>query len=205
MRRPDHQANRGVAVSSELPQGYRRVAERRIRENVGFGYDDFVIGMIIEHRSGRTVTETDNVLMATLTGNVAPIHTDAHYSGQTEWARILVCSGVTLTIVAGMTVRSTSGLTIGNLGLDEVRFENPVVLGDTLYAETEILTRRRGCAYSRSILSRTRRSRARWRRRCGITTSSGVERLCRTSAFSRADSRLVHSRACQLSGTSRNR
>ncbi|MGH3926157.1 MAG: MaoC family dehydratase [Pseudonocardiaceae bacterium] len=192
-------------MSSELPRGYRRVAESRIRENVGFGYDDFVIGMIIEHRPGRTVTETDNVLMATLTGNVAPIHTDAHYSSQTEWAQILVCSGVTLTIVAEMTVRSTSGLTIGNLGLDEVRFENPVFLGDTLYVETEILTRRRGCAYSRSIRSRTWRSRARSRRRCGITISSGVERLCRTSASSRADSRLVHSRACQLSGTSRNR
>lgn len=132
-----------MAVSSELPQGYRRVAEERIRENVGFGYDDFVIGMIIEHRPGRTVTETDNVLMATLTGNAAPIHTDAHYSRQTEWARILVCSGVTLTIVAGMTVRSTSGLTVGNLGLDNVRFENPVFIGDTLYAETEILARRR--------------------------------------------------------------
>jgi hypothetical protein len=44
---------------------------------------------------------------------------------------------------------------------------------------------------------------ARWRGY--LDTAAGVERLCRTSAFSRADSRLVHSRACQLSGTSRNR
>ncbi len=129
-------------MSSDLPRGYRHVAEGRIRENIGFGYYEFVIGVTIEHRPGRTVTEMDNVLMSTLTGNAAPIHTDAHYSSKTEWGRILVCSGVTLNIVAGMTVRSTSGLTVGNLGLDEVRFENPVFVGDTLYAETETLDRR---------------------------------------------------------------
>ncbi|MFI1964738.1 MaoC family dehydratase [Streptomyces pathocidini] len=125
-----------------MPQGYRQVTDGRIRENVGFGYDDFRLGLVIEHRPGRTVTETDNLLGTALTGNVAPIHTDAHYSSTTEWGRPLVCSGVTLNIVAGMTVRSTSGLTTANLGLDDVRFENPVFVGDTLYAETEILARR---------------------------------------------------------------
>lgn len=136
------QVDRGFAVSSEFPLGYRHMAEGRIRENVGFGYDEFVIGVTIEHRPGRTVTEMDNVLMSTLTGNAAPIHTDAHYASKTVWGQVLVCSGVTLNIVAGMTVRSTSGLTVGNLGLDEVRFDNPVFVGDTLYAETEILDRR---------------------------------------------------------------
>jgi itaconyl-CoA hydratase len=129
-------------VSSELPHGYRHVAESRIRENVGLGYDEFVIGLTIEHRPGRTVTEIDNVLLSTLAGDAAPIHIDAHYSSKTVWGRILVCGGVTLNIVAGMTVRSTSGLTVGNLGLDEVQFENPVFVGNTLYAETEILDRR---------------------------------------------------------------
>lgn len=155
-------------MSSDLPQGYRYVAEGRIRENVGLGYDEFVIGVIIEHRPGRTVTEMDNVLISTLTGNTAPIHTDAHYARKTELGQILVCSGVTLNIVAGMTVRSTSGLTVGNLGLDEVRFENPVFVGDTLYAETEILDRR---------LSQSRPDN-------GIVT-------CRTSGFNEARKRVV--------------
>ncbi|MGH3869946.1 MAG: MaoC family dehydratase [Pseudonocardiaceae bacterium] len=144
-------------MSSDLPCGYRHVTEGRIRENIGHGYDEFVIGVTIEHRPGRTVTEMDNVLISTLTGNAAPIHTDAHYSSKTEWGRILVCSGVTLNIVAGMTVRSTSGLTVGNLGLDEVRFENPVFVGDTLYAETEILDRRlsKSCPENGIVTCRT--------------------------------------------------
>jgi itaconyl-CoA hydratase len=129
-------------VTPGLPHGYRQTSEGRIRENVGLSYPDLSPGLIIEHRPGRTVTELDNLLGAALSGNVAPIHTDAHYSSQTQWGRILVCSGVTLNLVAGMTVRSISGLTTANLAVDRVRFTAPVHIGDTLYAETKILTRR---------------------------------------------------------------
>ncbi|WP_415954376.1 MaoC family dehydratase [Streptomyces sp. KLOTTS4A1] len=130
-------------MSAPLPAGYRRIDTQRIRETIGLGYDDFTDGMVIEHRPGRTVTEFDNLMGTALSGNVAPIHTDAHYSSQTHWGRILVCGGVTLNLIAGMTVRSTSGLTIANLALDAVRFEAPVFVGDTLYAETEVTARRR--------------------------------------------------------------
>lgn len=155
-------------MSSQPPQGYRQVDEDRFRENVGCGYHDFTVGHVIEHRPGRTVTELDNVLMSTLTGNAAPIHTDAHFSSATEWGRPLVCSIVTLGIVGGMTVRSTSGLTVGNLGMDDIRLEHPVFVGDTLYAETEILHRR---------LSKSRPEN-------GIIT-------CRTTGFNQDQTRVI--------------
>jgi itaconyl-CoA hydratase len=129
-------------VTPGLPSGYRHVGEDRFRENVGLSYDELAPGLIIEHRPGRTVTEVDNLLGTTMSGNVAPIHTDGHYSSQTQWGRILVCAGVTLNLVAGMTVRSISGLTTASLALDKVRFTAPIHIGDTLYAETTILSRR---------------------------------------------------------------
>jgi itaconyl-CoA hydratase len=129
-------------MNDALPHGYRRIAHGRIRENVGLGYDELTPGLVIEHRPGRTLTELDNLMGTALTGNPAPIHTDAHYSSQTHWGRILVCGGVTLNLVAAMTVRSTSGLTVANLALDDVRFEAPVFIGDTLYAQTEVVSRR---------------------------------------------------------------
>lgn len=129
-------------MSPGLPHSYRQISEDRIRESVGLSYLELAPGLIIEHRPGRTVTELDNLLGAALSGNAAPIHIDAHYSSRTEWGRILVCSGVTLNLVAGMTVRSISGLTTANLAVDNVRFTTPVHLGDTLYAETRILSRR---------------------------------------------------------------
>ncbi|WP_031074866.1 MaoC/PaaZ C-terminal domain-containing protein [Streptomyces sp. NRRL WC-3742] len=129
-------------MSADLPQGYRRVAGNRVREVIGLDYRELAQGLTIEHRPGRTVTEADNTIITTLSGNAAPIHLDAAYAAHTEWGRILVCSALTLAVVGGMSARSISALTTANLGLTDVRFTHPVFVGDTLYAETEITGRR---------------------------------------------------------------
>ncbi|WP_217236449.1 MaoC family dehydratase [Streptomyces sp. AC555_RSS877] len=129
-------------MSSAVPQGYRRIDDHRVRENVGAGLHDFVVGQVIEHRPGRTVTETDHVMTLALTGNPAPIHSDVRFCWLLGRDRVLVCGMVTLGIVLGASIRTTSGLTTANLGLDELRLEHPVFVGDTLYAETEILQAR---------------------------------------------------------------
>jgi itaconyl-CoA hydratase len=122
--------------------GYRRVGEQRYREVVGRCYEEFTVGDVVEHRPGRTITEMDNVLMSMLSMNDAPVHIDAAYCEHTPWGRPLVSSLVTLSIVGGMAVRSTSGRTIANLGWSSIRLPAPVFAGDTLYAETEILDKR---------------------------------------------------------------
>jgi itaconyl-CoA hydratase len=129
-------------MSLEDIRAYKKVGERRFREALGLYYEDVEVGEIVEHRPGRTVTEADNVWQSLLTLNPNPLHIDAAYSAQTEWGRPLVSSLVTLSIVTGMSVRSTSALTIANLGWDEVRLLAPVFAGDTLYAESEFLEKR---------------------------------------------------------------
>lgn len=123
-------------------RGYAEVGERRFREAVGFLFDEFTVGDVFEHRPGRTVTEMDNVLMSTLSMNTSPLHIDAAYCEDTRWGRPVVSSLVTLSIVTGMSVRSTSGEGVANLGWDSVRLLHPVFVGDTLYAESEILSKR---------------------------------------------------------------
>ncbi|WP_406054196.1 MaoC/PaaZ C-terminal domain-containing protein [Streptomyces sp. NBC_01077] len=54
-----------------------------------------------------------------------------------------MCGMLTLNIVLGMTVRSTSGMTTGNLALDEVSWKTPVHVGDTLSARSTVLSARR--------------------------------------------------------------
>ncbi|MEU1819290.1 MaoC family dehydratase [Streptomyces roseifaciens] len=122
--------------------GYRRVGKQRYREQVGFHFEDFTVGDVFEHRPGRTVTEMDNVLMSMLSMNAAPLHIDAAYCARTQWGRPLVSSLVTLSIVGGMAARSTSGRAIANLGWEHIRLPAPVVVGDTLYSESEILAKR---------------------------------------------------------------
>jgi itaconyl-CoA hydratase len=123
-------------------RAYRKIGERRFREILGLYYEDVVVGEIVEHRPGRTVTEADNLWQSLLALNPNPLHIDAAYASRTEWGRPLVSSLVTLSIVTGMSVNSTSARTVANLGWEEVRLLAPVFVGDTLYAESEFLEKR---------------------------------------------------------------
>jgi itaconyl-CoA hydratase len=129
--------------SLSVPAGFRPVEGGRIREVVGLGLAGLVPGLVIEHRPARTVTEAEHVQVLALMGNEAPIHSDTEYCRRTGHPQVLVCGMLTLNIVLGMTVRSTSGMTTGNLALDEVRWEKPVHVGDTLSARSTVLSARR--------------------------------------------------------------
>jgi itaconyl-CoA hydratase len=129
-------------MSLEDIRAYRKVGERRFREFHGLHYEDVTVGEIVEHRPGRTVTEADNVWQSLLAVNLHPLHIDAAYAEKSEWGRPLVSSLVTLSIVTGMSVNSTSARGVANLGWEEIRLLAPVFVGDTLYAESEFLEKR---------------------------------------------------------------
>ena len=129
-------------MSLETIRAYKKVGERRFRECHGLYYEDVVVGEIVEHRPGRTVTEADNIWQSLLAVNLHPLHIDAAYAEKTEWGKPLVSSLVTLSIVTGMSVASTSGRGVANLGWEEIRLLTPVFVGDTLYAESEFLEKR---------------------------------------------------------------
>jgi itaconyl-CoA hydratase len=104
-------------------------------------YEDFQVGDIYRHPLGRTVTATDNAWFTLLTQNTNPIHFDAYYAAQTEWGRPLVNSAFTLALVTGLSVADVSQYAV-NLGWDEVRMPAPLFEGDTVYAQTEVLSKR---------------------------------------------------------------
>jgi itaconyl-CoA hydratase len=104
-------------------------------------FEDFEPGFVIRHPLGRTITDTDNTWFTLLTVNTNPIHFDAHYAAQTEFGKPLVNSTFTLALITGLTVADVSQYAV-NLGWDEIRMPAPVFAGDTLYAQTEVLTRR---------------------------------------------------------------
>jgi len=107
----------------------------------GRTFEDFRVGEVIRHPIGRTVTATDNAWTTLIAVNTNPIHFDAHYSAQTEFGKPLVNSPLTLAIVTGLSVADISRYAV-NLGWDEVRMPAPVFEGDTIYAQTEVLSAR---------------------------------------------------------------
>ena len=104
-------------------------------------YEDFEVGTVIRHPVGRTITSTDNTWFTLLTVNTNPIHFDVVYSAQTEFGKPLVNSTFTLALVTGLSVADVSRYAV-NLGWDEVRMPAPVFEGDTIYAQSEVLSRR---------------------------------------------------------------
>ncbi|MBM7061017.1 MaoC family dehydratase [Pseudomonas sp. UL073] len=120
----------------------QEVAPNRYRESYGRYFEDFVVGDCYEHRPGRTVTETDNIWFTLLTMNTHPLHFDNAFAEKSEFKQALVNSCLTLSIVVGMSVSDISQKAIGNLGWDKIKLTAPVYVGDTLYAESEVLEKR---------------------------------------------------------------
>ncbi len=115
---------------------------RRLRTEPGRSYEQFIVGDVYEHRPGRTINEADNTWFTLLTMNQHPLHFDAVYAAGSEFGKPLVNSCLTLSIVAGMSVADVSARAIANLGWTDIKLPAPVFVGDTLYAETEILDKR---------------------------------------------------------------
>lgn len=105
-------------------------------------YEDFEIGDVYEHPYGRTIIDADNVWFTHLTMNTNPLHFDYTYAAQTEVGKPLVNSAFTLALVTGMSVIDISENAVANLGWDKVRLPNPLFVGDTVYAESEVLEKR---------------------------------------------------------------
>jgi acyl dehydratase len=125
-----------------MTHGAKEVGPRRWRETFGRHYEDFAIGDVYEHRPGRTITEADNTWFTLLTMNNHPLHFDVVYAAKSEFGRPLVNSCLTLSIVVGMSVSDVSYKAIGNLGWNDIKLPAPVHPGDTLYAESEVLSKR---------------------------------------------------------------
>ncbi len=109
----------------------------------GLYFEEFSVGQIFDHPIRRTITESDNVLLTTMTHNPAALHLDAEYMKSTPFGKPLVNSCLTLSFMIGISVNDTThGTTVANLGMDEVRFPSPLFCGDTIRIETEVLALR---------------------------------------------------------------
>ncbi|MDA0306820.1 MAG: MaoC family dehydratase [Proteobacteria bacterium] len=117
----------------------KEVGPNRYRESYGRYLEDFKVGDVYEHRPGRTISESDNTWFTLLTMNQHPVHFDAAFAAKSEWKKPLVNSAFTLSVVAGMSVSDVSQKAIANLGWDKIRLTAPVFVGDTIYAESEVL------------------------------------------------------------------
>src|ERR1700730_11771369 len=105
-------------------------------------YEEFEVGAVYRHWPGRTIADYDNTWFALLSMNQHPLYIDHHYAHQQSFARQPVIDTLVFSLVVGISVADTSGKAIANLGFESVNFETPLFVGDSLYAESEVLDKR---------------------------------------------------------------
>jgi itaconyl-CoA hydratase len=102
-------------------------------------FEDLEVGDVYRGRLGRTISEADNVWFTCLTLNTNQIHFNVPYAERTQFGQPLVNSAFTLALVTGMTVADTSENAAANLAWTDIKLPKPVFVGDTIWAESEIL------------------------------------------------------------------
>jgi len=104
--------------------------------------EDFEVGQVIKHYPGRTITEAEHIAFCMMTMNHHPLHIDANFAARSQHGQQLVAGPFVFSLVVGMTVTDISGHAIANLGYSEINHLGPTFHGDTLYAQTTILSKR---------------------------------------------------------------
>ncbi|MDP9823668.1 acyl dehydratase [Nocardioides massiliensis] len=118
-------------------------------------YDDLEPGQVFT-LPARTVTETDLVNFAMLSGDWNPIHTDQEFTKGTIYGRPVVYGLFSVVMMTGLLDRSGlfSGSAMAMLDITDWRFEKPVFVGDTLHATVEIAGKRLTSGGDRGIVDR---------------------------------------------------
>jgi itaconyl-CoA hydratase len=109
----------------------------------GTFYEDYIVGDLVRHSRGKTVTAFDAAALAQLVMNTSDGHFNDDAMRDTEWGSSLVFGGLTLAIKVGLAMQDTVENVIAELALDDVRLRAPVLHGDTLYAYSEVVTKSR--------------------------------------------------------------
>jgi itaconyl-CoA hydratase len=107
---------------------------------MGHYLEDFSPGQTFRHWPGRTITDFDNTWFTLMTLNTNPLHFDAAYAGKSQHGKPLVNGLLVIAMVVGMSVRDISETAIANLEYESIRHTAPSFNGDTLYAESKVLS-----------------------------------------------------------------
>ncbi|MFZ0531652.1 MAG: MaoC/PaaZ C-terminal domain-containing protein [Anaerolineales bacterium] len=112
----------------------------KISSQRGMWFEEFEVGQQII-TSGRTITENDIVSFAGLSGDYNQIHTNAEFAGETPFGQRIAHGLLGLSIASGLAMRTgiLEGTVIAFREINNWKFSNPVFIGDTIYAELNII------------------------------------------------------------------
>jgi acyl dehydratase len=120
----------------------------------GLFFEDFALGQVLE-TPRRTITSTDIVNFACLSGDFNGVHTDFEYCKTTPYGEPIAHAPLVYAVMGGLQYASgvNDGTLLGVLGIDEWRMNKPVKHGDTVHMRSTVVSKRETSKPDRGIVS----------------------------------------------------
>jgi acyl dehydratase len=117
--------------------------------------EDFKAGQVMESPA-RTITESDVMAFAGLSGDYNPIHTDAEFAAGTPFGQRIAHGLLGLAILSGLGSRggTLDGTALAFLGIEEWKFSRPILFGDTVRVRATVLESRKASKPGTGVLKR---------------------------------------------------
>ena len=115
-------------------------------------FDDVEVGQDWES-GGRTVTETDIVNFAGLSGDFNPIHLDHEYAKTTPFRRPIAHGLLVMAIGSGLGINFPPMRTMAILSMKEVNFREPVFIGDTIRIRVKVIGKEERARGRRGVIT----------------------------------------------------
>lgn len=105
----------------------------------GLYFEEFEVGRKVM-TPGRTVTESDVVTFAGLSGDFNQIHVDAEYAARGPFGQRVAHGILGLSIASGLAVQTgiLEGTVLAFREINEWKFSRPLYLGDTIHVVMEV-------------------------------------------------------------------
>ena len=107
--------------------------------NAGRFFEDFTLNEVIQHATPRTITAGDCSLYIALYGSRNPLHCSEPFAQSLGYKTTPVDDLLAFHIAFGKTVPDISVNAVANLGYADVRFLQPVFVGDTLSTSSQVI------------------------------------------------------------------
>ena len=102
-------------------------------------FEDWVVGEEY-FTPGRTMTETDVVMFAAMSGDYNELHTSEEFGKSTQFGKRIAHGLLGLAVSHGLLFRlgSLEGTAIAFLGLESWKFEAPLFIGETIRVKVKL-------------------------------------------------------------------
>lgn len=110
---------------------------------MGLYFDDFAVGDTAASR-GRTITESDIVAFAGLSGDFIELHVNEEFARQSEFGRRIAHGALIFSISTGLMTQMNqiNDTVIAFYGIDKLRFTGAAFIGDTIHITKKVIETR---------------------------------------------------------------